>query len=555
MKSKSTILYSFKLKIILMAILPAIIITLGALYINYRGVSTITSTLIEKEISVGIVSLEQMYEYDDNISDDDLLTLANKTDLEYSFIINDIRVATSIRDEFGNSIAGTQIDNDIYTKVVKQNNVFIDSKTKINGSTYYVMYEPINDNNGNTIGALFCAKPTSFVTESIYTQTIKMVMFAVIINIIIIICIALFITRVSKVLKELIIALAYYAKGNMMYIINNKMLQRKDEFGNILNNTNELRYGLISIVNDIKDAHVKLDESQQLLLNNITSANESIDQIDIAMTDIANGATSQATDIQQTSEETLKMSTDLSMTIESVNSINTDVQDMQKSCEVLNQNFTTLLKANDDTNELVVSICKKAECTNKSVDDISNSINIIHEIASQTNLLALNASIEAARAGEAGRGFSVVAEEIRKLADVTQKSIIEISETLSMLQENAKGSLDAAKSVNNAIVKQNNEIKMIQTTFDNLKQDIHDISKNTNELLSYTSELDLSRNSICGYMENLSAVSEQSAASTEETSASLTQMANIFTNITNSVNDLHTLSATLNDHINKFIIN
>ncbi|WP_332646482.1 methyl-accepting chemotaxis protein [Lysinibacillus sp. 54212] len=329
---------------------------------------------------------------------------------------------------------------------------------------------------------------------------------------------------------------------------------RQDEIGVLNTGFNDM-VGQLKVL--IADVESTISEIQNTSTNLTAVAEETTafgDDIVKAVTEVANGASQQAIDADETSRTTHHFAREIEQLHEKNNSMLHSAKKMRSSNEDGLRNLITLKDRSSESYELITTMQTVLNSLIAKVKEIESIVGSINEISDQTNLLALNASIEAARAGEHGKGFAVVAEEVRKLADQTNQATELVRNTLRGIEtETTLVTNEMSKSY--AIVKgQHESVAQTENTFKEIENAVENISGSIEEVADSVNQLNQSKNLILDSIERIASISEKTAAMAEEVTASTDEQQKAVQLVTNSSNELTNEIVGLQESIKKFTI-
>ena len=331
-----------------------------------------------------------------------------------------------------------------------------------------------------------------------------------------------------------------------------KLSDRKDEFGVIARAITDLQKSLIAVIHDIKDQSDKLLKASDEMYKHATSMNETTEQVDTAVGEIAQGATSQADQTQGASENVISIGDMIEDADKRTTLLSDTAEKMKASGHTAVSILDELSETNEGTKESIDEIAEQTKTTNQSAGKIKEATAIISNIADETNLLSLNASIEAARAGDAGRGFSVVATQIQQLADQSATSAKQIEEIVEKLISDSNKAVKTMGSVKEVIEKQSENVKRTKDAFVDVSTGIEASLDAVSEISDKMTQMDTARRNVVDTVSSLSAIAEENAASTEECSASVSSITAIAGSIEDASKELHEIADGLNADIGKF---
>ncbi|WP_442955083.1 methyl-accepting chemotaxis protein [Paenibacillus sp. JJ-100] len=410
-----------------------------------------------------------------------------------------------------------------------------------------VVYSTLESSGWKLIGMI----PTSMLVkdaEGILTMTLWMALAFAALAVVIGVWMVRMIARPLGKLKDL---MQEGAKGNLKV---RTPFSSQDEIGQLSAAFNTMMEQITKLVEQTNRSAQEVLDTATELSNASKKTAVSASEIAVATEEIAGGAGSLATEAERGNELTDNISRQMESVIAANEEMGDSARHVEKSSQTGTQHLNQLMTKTQKTEEMIGALVSKVDSLKESTSSVLKVLDVMQNITKQTNILSLNATIEAARAGTAGRGFMVVADEVRQLAAQSRQSIDMVGEITDKIMAEMNETVQALSDAYPLFKEQMDAVKDTNVIFASVEKQMGTFVERLGMVTGSIGELSKSQATLSEAMSNVSAVAEESSATSEEVASLSSEQQNISNQLVSLSGKLENVSSELKETLSRFTV-
>lgn len=344
------------------------------------------------------------------------------------------------------------------------------------------------------------------------------------------------------------------AAGDFTMTPPEKDLKRNDELGVMSRSVKEMLESMREALGEVKSKSSQVNHSANALADTSDDMSRSSQELAETIQQVAEGATNQARDLDDIVNTIGLLTSNIDKVYHELENVKKETDNAESKANAGKKEMDILVASINQIKEAFTLVANKVQNLTHSVDEINGITQIITNISEQTNLLALNAAIEAARAGEHGKGFAVVADEVRKLAEESTESTAKISNLVDSIARETKEVIETSQNVESSVTEQTTSVKKTVDSFGEILNSVEKIAPLMDSTYLVMDEIIESKETVVSRVEAVSAITEENSAATQQVAASSEEMTASSEEVAATAQRLSDVAINLQDQVKTFKI-